>query len=254
MLALIRRIALAAAVLFAAIAQAHAEEALVAVAANFAGAATAISAAFTEDTGHVLQITTGSTGKLFAQITEGAPFQVMLSADAKTPEMIENAGLGVVGSSFTYAVGGLTLWSADEGRIGADPKAALLADDTRFIAIANPDLAPYGIAAREALQAMGLWQTVQPKIVMGQNIGQAFSMVASGAAQIGFVATSAVAAPGSMPQGSRLDISQDMFSPIRQDAILLTPGRGNVAAEAFMVYLKGARARAIAQSFGYGME
>jgi molybdate transport system substrate-binding protein len=235
-------------------ATARAEDALVAVAANYAGAVEAVAAEFTRETGHTLQITTGATGKLYAQIAEGAPFDVMLSADAKTPARIEAEGLGVPGSRFTYAIGKLSLWSPDAGRIDADPKATLLAPETLFIAIANPDLAPYGVAAREAMQAMGVWDDVQPKIVMGQNIGQTFSMVDTGAAQVGFVATSALEGPGAAPRGSRHDIPQAIFTPIAQDAVLLNPGKDNPAARAFMDFLKGDAAKALAASFGYGTD
>ena len=248
----LRRAPLIAFVLIGLAVPAPADEALVAVAANFAGAAEAVAGAFTEETGHVLRITTGATGKLYAQIAEGAPFDLMLSADAATPDRLEAEGLGVAGSGFTYAIGGLTLWSGDAGRIGADPAAALMAGDTLYIAIANPELAPYGIAAREVLQSMGLWEAVQPRIVMGENIGQAFAMVESGAAQVGFVATSALAGFGG--RGSRFDIPQAMFTPIRQDAVLLTQGADNAAALAFMDYLKGDAAKGIARRFGYGTE
>lgn len=258
MFALTRRATLAAAIsLTSAVtlpAATHADEALVAVAANYAGAVEVVAAEFTKETGHTLQITTGATGKLYAQISEGAPFAVMLSADAKTPARIEAEGLGVAGSSFTYAIGKLSLWSSDAALIGADPKAALEAPGTLFIAIANPDLAPYGVAAREAMQAMGVWDAVQAKIVMGQNIGQTFSMVDTGAAQIGFVATSAVQGPGIEAKGSRYDILQTMFTPIKQVAVLLNPGRDNAAAISFMEFLKGDAAKAIATSFGYGTE
>jgi molybdate transport system substrate-binding protein len=232
----------------------HAEEALVAVAANFASAAEAISAQFEKDSGHTLKLTTGATGKLYAQIAEGAPFAVLLSADAKTPKKLEDEGLAVAGSRSTYAIGGLSLWSADAARIGTDPKAALTDAGTLFIAIANPEVAPYGMAAKEAMQAMGVWDSVQPRIVMGENIGQTFSMVESGAAQVGFVATSALAAPDAPAKGSRYDIPQDMFAPIRQDAVLLTAGAGNAAAVAFMDYLKSDAARAIIKSYGYSTE
>jgi molybdate transport system substrate-binding protein len=235
-------------------APAHADEALVAVAANFAGAVDAIGGAFAEDTGHSIQVTTGATGKLYAQIGEGAPFTALLSADAKTPAKLEEEGNAVAGTRFTYAVGKLSLWSAEPGRIGADPKAALTAPDTLHVAIANPDLAPYGVAAREALTAMGLWETIQPKVVMGENIGQTFSMVDSGAAQMGFVATSAVEAPGKEPMGSRYDVPQALFKPIRQDAVLLKAGEDNAAAIAFLDYLKGDKAKNIIASFGYGTE
>lgn len=235
-------------------APAQADEALVAVAANFAGAVEEIGAAFAKDTGHTIQVTTGATGKLYAQIGEGAPFAILLSADAKTPAKLEEEGKAVAGTRFTYAVGRLSLWSAKPGRVGADPKAALTAPETLHVAIANPDLAPYGVAAREALTAMGLWDTIESKIVMGENIGQTFSMVDSGAAQMGFVATSAVEAPGKEPKGSRYDVPQELFKPIKQDAILLKPGEGNAAAVAFLDYLKGDKAKGIIASFGYGTE
>lgn len=235
-------------------APAHADDALVAVAANFAGAVEAIGEAFARDTGHSIQVTTGATGKLYAQIGEGAPFAILLSADAKTPAKLEAEGMAVAGTRFTYAVGKLSLWSADSGRIGADPQAALMSADTLHVAIANPDLAPYGVVAREALTAMGLWETIQPKMVMGENVGQTFSMVDSGAAQMGFIATSAVQAPGKEPLGSRYDVPQELFNPILQDAVLLKAGEGNVAAIAFLDYLKGDKAKAIIASFGYGTE
>lgn len=246
------RAAVVAAVLFATPLTAAADEALVAVAANFAGAAEAISTEFTKATGHTLQITTGATGKLYAQIAEGAPFAVMLSADQKTPARLEAENLAVAGSRITYALGALSLWSVDADRIGSDPKAALQAADTMFIAIANPELAPYGVAARETLQALELWDAVQPKIVMGENIGQTFGMVDTGAAQVGFVAASAVAVGPA--RGSRWDVPQELFTPIRQDAILLKAGADNAAAIAFMDYLASDAAKAIAQSFGYGTE
>ncbi len=235
-------------------AQSKAAEALVAVAANFAGALEAIATDFTRETGHALKITTGATGKLHAQIGQGAPFDVMLSADAKTPARIESEGLAVPGSRFTYALGKLSLWSADDGLIGTDPKAALEAADTLFIAIANPELAPYGIAAREAMQALGVWDTLQGKIVMGQNIGQTYSMVQTGSAQAGFVATSAIQGPGMETTGSRFDIPASMYSPIQQDAILLNHGKDNAAALEFMNYLKGDAAKAVTRSFGYGTQ
>jgi molybdate transport system substrate-binding protein len=248
----LRAVTIAAALLVAAPAQA--DDVLVAVAANFAGAVEAIGKDFTKDTGHTIQVATGATGKLYAQISEGAPFTILLSADAKTPAKLEEDGNAVPGTRFTYAVGKLSLWSADEGRIGADPKAALASPETLHVAIANPDLAPYGVAASEALTAMELWDTLQPKIVMGENIGQTFSMVESGAAQMGFIATSAIEVPGSAPKGSRYDVPQSMFTPIRQDAVLLKAGESSEAAVAFLDYLKSDKAKAIIASFGYGTE
>lgn len=234
--------------------QALAAETLVAVAANFAETAEALKPAFERASGHTLVVTTGSTGKLYAQIAAGAPFQVFLSADAKTPARLEQEGLAVAGTGFTYAIGKLTLWSADSGRITADGQQALTDPGLRFIAIANPELAPYGVAAREALQSMGLWEQLQPRIVMGENIGQTHSMVVSGAAELGFVALSAVLSPRAAAGGSRWDVPQQLFTPLRQEAVLLIPGKDNPAATAFLEFLKTGAARAVIQTFGYAVE
>jgi molybdate transport system substrate-binding protein len=233
---------------------ARAGETLVAVAANFAEVIDELKPIFERGSGHRLQATTGSTGKLYAQIKAGAPFQILLSADARTPERLEAEAAGVVGTRFTYAIGRLALWSSDPGRIAGDGKAALAAGDVRHIAIANPDLAPYGIAAREALQGLGLWDALRGKIVMGQNIGQTHSMVATGNAQLGFVALSAVLSPRAPGQGSRWDVPQELFKPIRQDAILLKAGAENPAARAFLDFLKSPEARDVIERFGYGVE
>jgi molybdate transport system substrate-binding protein len=229
----------------------HAGTTLVAVAANFAGAAKEIAAEFKAETGHDAEVTTGSTGKFYAQITEGAPFEVLLSADTKVPEKLESESRAVAQSRFTYAIGGLTLWSVDAGVVGADPKVTLTADKVRFLAIANPDLAPYGVAAKEALTNLGLWDDLQPKIVLGQNIGQVFAMATAGAADVAFVARSALDAPGAAFAGSRWDVPQDLFTPLRQDAVLLDAGKDNPAAIAFLEFLKGEKAKAIIASFGY---
>jgi molybdate transport system substrate-binding protein len=231
---------------------ARADEALAAVAANFAEAAEALVPLFREATGHVLVLTTGSTGKLFAQISEGAPFDLLLAADAETPARLVDDGLGVAGSAFTYAVGKLALWSPDPDRIGEDGRAALEDEGLRFVAIANPELAPYGVAAREALRNMGLWDALQPKIVMGQNIGQTNSLVASGAAELGFVALSAVLSPRTQTRGSRWDVPQELFQPIRQDAVLLAHGADNPAAQAFLDFLQTPDALQVIEAFGYG--
>lgn len=232
----------------------QAETALAAVAANFAGTAEALLPGFRAATGHDLELTTGSTGKLYAQIGAGAPFDMMLSADADTPVRLLADGLAVEGSVFTYAVGQLTLWSADADLIGEGGAAVLEDPDLRFLAIANPDLAPYGAAAREALTGLGLWDEIQPKIVMGQNIGQTHSMVASGAAEIGFVALSAVLTPDNENVGSRWDVPQDFYSPIRQNAVLLNHGAENAAAEAFLDYLQTPEAAVVIARFGYATE
>lgn len=233
---------------------ARAADVLVAVAANFVDVVEELTPVFERKSGHRLVATTGSTGKLYAQIVAGAPFQILLAADAATPERLATEGAGVPGSRFTYAIGRVALWSSDPKRIGADGKAALSAVDVRHIAIANPDLAPYGVAAREILEKLGLWNTLKSKIVMGQNIGQTHSMVATGNAQLGFVALSAVFSPRAPPQGSRWDVPEALFTPIRQDAILLKAGRDNIAARAFLDFLKSEPARAIVKRYGYGVE
>jgi molybdate transport system substrate-binding protein len=233
---------------------AQAEEILVAVAANFAEVVETLKPMFESRAGHTLVATTGSTGKLYAQIEAGGPFQVLLSADARTPARLEEEKLAVAGSAFTYAIGRLTLWSPDPNRIRGDGKAALTDPTLRFVAIANPDLAPYGVAAREALQNMKLWDELQPKIVMGQNIGQTHSLVATGAAELGFVALSAVESPRGPAAGSRWDVPQELFTPIRQDVVLLNPGKDNAAAVAFLEFLKSEEARVVIESYGYALE
>lgn len=252
MSAILPRLVFAAILCLAGSAVARAETALLAVAANFAETAEALLTGFRDATGHDLEITTGSTGKLYAQITAGAPFDALLSADAATPARLLDEGRAVAGSAFTYAVGRLTLWSADPARIGHDGRAALADPDLRFVAIANPDLAPYGVAARAALQSLGLWDALQPKIVMGQNIGQTHAMVATGAAEVGLVALSAVLSPRAAVAGSRWDVPPGIYAPIRQDAILLVHGADNAAARAFLDYLRGPEAASVIDAFGYG--
>ncbi|MGF1639407.1 MAG: molybdate ABC transporter substrate-binding protein [Rhodospirillales bacterium] len=234
--------------------QARAAEALVAVAANFAEAVETLKPEFERATGHTLVVTTGSTGKLYAQIAAGAPFHVLLSADAEAPARLEREGLAVGSTRTTYAIGKLTLWSADSSRIGADGRAVLTDPGLRFVIVANPDLAPYGVAARQALRSMELWERLQPKIAMAQNIGQAHSMVASGAAEVGFVALSAVLSPRASGGGSRWDVPQDLFEPIRQDAVVLNPGKDNPAVAAFLDFLKTNEARAVIERYGYANE
>ena len=228
---------------------ARADTALIAVATNFVPVATALAPGFTAATGFEITITGGSTGKLYAQIAEAAPFEVFLSADTATPARLITEGLGVEGSSFTYATGALVIWSADPARIGPDGATALTDDTLRFVAIANPDLAPYGMAAREALTALDLWDRLGPKIVMGQNVGAAFALTSSGAAELGFVALSAVVDPSI--GGSSWIVPQDLYAPIHQDAVLLTQGADNPAAVAFLDYLQSDAARAIIAASGY---
>ncbi|MBL8708264.1 MAG: molybdate ABC transporter substrate-binding protein [Rhodospirillaceae bacterium] len=233
---------------------ARADEALVAVAANFAEAIEQLAPKFEASTGHRILATTGSTGKLYAQIKEGAPFHILLSADAKTPAKLAAEGAGDGSSRFTYAVGKLALWSAKQDLIGSDGAETLRAGSFAHLAIANPELAPYGIAAQQTLESLDLWATLQPRIVMGENIGQTHSMVATGNAELGFVALSAVQSPTKPSTGSAWIVPQELFQPIKQDAILTNAGRDNEAARAFLDYLKTDEAHAVIESFGYGIE
>jgi molybdate transport system substrate-binding protein len=233
-------------------APARAASALIAVAANFAEAAEVIAEDFAAATNHEVTLAAGSTGKLYAQITKGAPFDALLAADQARPRRLEAEGHAVAGSRFTYAEGRLVLWSPDAAMIGPDGAATLAAGDFDHLAIANPDLAPYGLAARQTLEHMGLRTPLRDKIVMGQNIGQAFSMVATGNAALGLVAGSYVASPRNHAAGSKWAVPATYHDPIRQDAVLLAHGADNAAARAFLDYLKGADGRAVIARFGYG--
>lgn len=234
---------------------AHAADALIAVATNFAKTAEAIAPLFESRTGHTLTFASGSTGKLHAQIDQGAPFDALLSADALTPARIEAAGHAVSGTRFTYAVGRLVLWSPDAARVREDGVASIRDPAVRHIAIANPHLAPYGLAARDTLLRLGLWDEVQPKLVRGQNVGQAHALVAAGAAEIGFVARSQLTGPNTgrsaEGQGSRWNVPAELHDPIRQDAVLLSAGADNDAARAFLAHLRSPEVRDVITGFGY---
>ena len=231
---------------------APAEDVQVAVAANFTAPMQAIAAAFEKDTGHKAQLAFGSSGKFYAQIKNGAPFQVFLSADDEKPARLEQEGLAVAGTRFTYAIGQLALWSAKEGVV--DSKGEVLKKGNyAHLAIANPKLAPYGAAAIEVLKHLGLLETVQPKLVQGENIAQAWQFVASGNAELGFVALSQVTKDGKLTQGSAWIVPASLHAPIRQDAVMLATGKGNPAASALMAYLKSDTAKTIIRSFGYGV-
>lgn len=233
---------------------ARAAEALVAVAANFAETIEALKPHFETASGHTFTATTGATGKLYAQITEGAPFDVFLSADAKTPARLEEEGKAVKGTRFTYASGQVALWSATDGRIGGDGAKALAEGNLRHIAIANPELAPYGVAAREAMEKLGVWDKVSDRIVMGQNIGQTHSMVATGAAEAGFVALSALTGKNAVAPESYWIVPQELYSPLIQDAVLLAHGESNEAAQALVTFLASDEAKQVIRSFGYHVE
>ena len=225
-------------------------EVSVAVASNFSAPMQKIAAAFAQDTGHQAQLSFGATGKFYAQIANGAPFAVLLAADAATPEKIARAGLGDGATRFTYAIGQLALWSRQPGYVDAGGKV-LASTDWRHIAIANPRLAPYGAAALQTLDKLGLTAQVQPRIVQGENIGQTYQFAASGNAELAFVALSQVSENGQLRAGSAWVVPAHMHEAIRQDAIVLQPGAGQAAASALMDYLKGDKARAIMRAYGY---
>lgn len=230
---------------------ASAAELMVAVAANFAAPMKIISQQFERETGHTLKMSFGGTGQFYAQIKNGAPFAVLLAADHETPAKIEREGLSVAGTRFTYAIGRLALWSKKPDLI--DPNGEILRSDSfTKIAIANPKLAPYGVAAFQVLNKLGLTEKMAPRIVEGANIGQAYQFVASGNAPLGFVALSQVYENGKIKEGSAWIVPADLYQPLRQDAVLLKPGVGNPAADALLKYLKGEQAQSVMRTFGYG--
>ncbi len=228
----------------------HAAEAQVAVAANFAEPIKAIAAVLEKTTGHTLKISLGATGGLYAQIRNGAPFDVMLAADTKTPAQLETDGLAQPGSRFTYATGKLVLWSADAAKVDAQG-AVLKGERFRKLAIANPKTAPYGAAAMQAMGKLGLAATLSPKLVQGESLGQTYNFVHTGNAEIGFVALSQVLEGGRLKSGSMWTVPQNLYAPIQQDAVLLKRGANNEAAVALMKLLKSTNIQDLIRSLGY---
>ncbi|WP_374328292.1 molybdate ABC transporter substrate-binding protein [Azonexus sp.] len=231
---------------------AHAAEVQVAVAANFTAPAQQIAAEFERQTGHKAVLSFGATGKFYAQIVNGAPFEVFLAADDTTPARLEKEGQAVAGTRFTYAVGTLVLWSAKPDFV--DAKGDILNKGSfNKLAIANPKTAPYGAAAIETLSKMKLLAAVQPKFVQGENIAQTFQFASTGNADLGFVALSQVFKDGKLTAGSAWIVPGAMHEPILQDAVILGKGKDKPAAQAFLDYLKTPRAHAIITSFGYAL-
>ena len=227
-------------------AQAHAGQTNVAVAANFTEPAKEIAALFKQKTGNEAVLSFGASGQFFTQITHDAPFQVFLSADQERPKAAVEQGFAVADSRFTYAVGKLVLWSrVDDVTKGEE---ALKAANFSKLAIANPTAAPYGAAASETMKALGVYAALQPKIVQGNNIAQAFQFVDTQNAEVGFVALSQLYA---IKDGTRWIVPQALYSPIRQDAVLLKKGGDDEASKAFLAFLKGPEARVIIERFGY---
>lgn len=228
----------------------RAEEVQVAAAANLGPAIERIAAAFARTTGHKAVVALGSTGKLYAQIRNGAPFEVLLAADEETPRRLETEGLARPDTRFTYAVGKLVLWSPREGVV--DPRGEVLRQAPQGkLAMANPRVSPYGAAAMESLQQLGLLSVWEPQFVLGESVAQAYQFVASGNAALGFVALSQVAEDGRIARGSGWLVPAHLYAPLRQDAVLLNAGASNPAATAFLLYLRGNAARAVLRRAGY---
>ena len=229
---------------------AHAADVQVAVAANFAGPMEKLAAEFEKDTGHKAIVASGATGKFYAQIRNGAPFEVLLAADDETPARLETEGHVVPKSRFTYAVGRLVLWSAKADYV--DAKGAVLGTgDFRHLAIANPKTAPYGAAAVATIEKLGLTARLQPRLVQGENIAQAWQFASTGNADLGFVAQAQVWHDGKFTSGSGWIVPATMHAPIRQDAALLSKGANNPAAQALLQYLRTDKAKALIRTFGY---
>ena len=228
----------------------HAAEVTVAVAANFTAPMQKMAEAFAQDTGHKAILAFGATGKFYAQIKNGAPFQLLLAADKETPAKLEKEGFAVAGTRFTYATGRLVLWSAQPGVVD-DKGDVLRTSQDGKVALADPKLAPYGAAAIETMTRLGLLEQLQPRFVQGENIAQAYQFVATGNAPMGFVALSQVMVDGRIAKGSGWVVPAKLHTPILQDAVLLNPGKDNPAALALTRYLRSEKARAIILSYGY---
>jgi molybdate transport system substrate-binding protein len=230
---------------------AQAAEAIVAAASNFTAPMQKLASLFERESGHTLTLTFGSTGKFYAQIVHGAPFDVLLAADAATPARLEREGRG--SQRHAYALGRLVLWSAQPDRV--DENGGLLKQPPLArLAIADPKLAPYGAAAIQTLDRMGLLTAWRPRFVIGENISQAYQFVVTGNAPLGFVALSQVYADDRLQSGSAWIVPDALYQPIRQEAILLNKGESNAAAIALMQFLRSDKARAVIRDYGYRFE
>lgn len=230
---------------------AHAERLTIAVASNFRAPAEEIAAGFTTKTGYIARISSASTGKLYAQITNGAPFDIFLAADSKHPQMLEELGLAVAGSRKTYATGALVLWSRDARLTDRNCRAELHDLGKRRLAIANPETAPYGIAAQQFLLTEALWERVQPRLVYGENIAQALHFVVTGNAELGLIAKSQALDARLPPATCFWSVPPESHAPIAQQAVVLQRAKDNAGANAFSEYLHGETARGIITRFGY---
>ncbi len=246
---LVRSLQLATAMLLLAVSGAKAAQINVAVAANFTEPAKEIAAAFKRKTGHEAVLSFGASGQFYTQITQGAPFQVFLSADDARPRKLVEDGLAVPGSRFTYAIGKLVLWSRTPGLVKGEE--TLREGDFAKLSICNPAAAPYGLAAVEAMKSLRLYEAMQPKLVEGATITQAYQFVETGNAELGFVALSQLTGNDA---GSRWIVPQELYPPIRQDVVLVKSAADNEAANAFIAFLKEPEARAVIEKYGYVLD
>jgi molybdate transport system substrate-binding protein len=228
----------------------YADEVQVAVASNFSKPLEDIASKFKAASGHDLKISAGATGKLYAQVENGAPFEVFISADHKTPKKLVEAKLAEADSQFTYAFGNLVLWS-HQANVVDEQGEVLKSDKFKHIAIANPKTAPYGTAAMEVITHLNLQDALTPKIVQGENITQTYDFVSTDNAELGFVALSQVQKDGKLKAGSVWLVPHTLYQPLAQDAVLLSKGKDNAAAKALLAYLKQDEAQAIMQQYGY---
>ncbi len=248
---LLRLFTLSAAVMCSAFA--HAETVQIAVAANFTAPAKALAEIFEKTTGHEAKLSFGATGAFYTQIKNGAPFDVFLAADDERPAKLEKEGDTVAGSRFTYAIGQLALWSAKEGAVD-NQGAVLKSGSFNKLAIANPKLAPYGAAAMETLEKLGLTATLQPKLVTGESIGQTYNFIATGNAELGFVALAQVLDGGKLKSGSAWMVPDQYHTPIVQDAVLLKRAANNPAAKAWMNLMRDPQSRELIRTYGYAVK
>ncbi len=239
-------------VLVAIASPAMAAEVHVAVAANFTAPVQAIAAEFEKDTGNKVVASFGATGQFYAQIKNGAPFEVFLAADDSTPAKLEAEKTIVPGSRFTYATGKLALWSAKEGYVD-DKGEVLKKNEYAHLSLANPKTAPYGLAATQVLANLNLTQAVASKLVEGQNISQAYQFISTGNAELGFVALSQIYKDGKISGGSAWIVPGELHDPIKQDAVILDKGKDNPVARQFVDYLKGPKAAAVIKAYGYAL-
>ena len=243
-----RLLTLSAALVFSSLA--HAESVQIAVAANFTTPAKALAEIFTKTTGHEAKLSFGATGAFYTQIKNGAPFDILLAADDERPARLDKEGDTVPGSRFTYAIGQLALWSAKPGFVDGEG-AVLKNGQFNKIAIANAKLAPYGAAAMETMEKLGLTAALQSKLVTGESIGQTYNFIATGNAELGFVALAQVLDGGKLKSGSMWAVPAKYHAPIVQDAVILKRAAGNPAAKAWMELLRSPRTKDFIRSYGY---